>query len=56
METYGEFAASQKLRSHLGGVEDKVSVAKASGSDKIATRKLAELLPSSQKDSGKLEQ
>ena len=52
MEKYGEFAASQKLRSHLGGVEEKVGVARSSGSEKNAARKLAELLPSSQMDTG----
>ena len=52
MEKYSEFAASQKLRSHLGGVEEKVGVARSSGSEKKAARKLSELLPSSQRDSG----
>ena len=52
MEKYGDFAASQKLRSHLGGVKEKVSVARSSGSEKNTARKLAELLPSSQRDTG----
>ena len=48
MEKYGEYATSNKLRSHLGGVEEKVGVARSGGSEKNATHKLKELLPKSE--------